>query len=60
MTKNAARDAVPIRAKRRYRPGTIALREIRRCQSGNKLLVRKLPFVRLFCLSKRTSLEVPS
>lgn len=36
---------------RRYRPGTVALREIRKYQSGQKegtrLLIRKLPFQRL-------------
>ncbi|KZO90377.1 histone-fold-containing protein [Calocera viscosa TUFC12733] len=32
---------------RRYRPGTIALREIRRYQKGTQLLIRKLPFQRL-------------
>jgi histone H3 len=33
--------------RRRYRPGTIALREIRRYQRGTNLLIRKLPFQRL-------------
>ncbi|KAF4333041.1 histone H3-like centromeric cse-4 [Fusarium beomiforme] len=42
-----AGDPVPVRAKRRYRPGTVALREIRQYQSGTKLLLRKLPFARL-------------
>ncbi|KAH8046422.1 hypothetical protein JL721_12398 [Aureococcus anophagefferens] len=31
----------------RYRPGTVALREIRRYQKSTELLVRKLPFQRL-------------
>ena len=31
----------------RYRPGTVALREIRRYQKGTELLLRKLPFARL-------------
>ena len=31
----------------RYRPGTVALREIRRYQKSTKLLIRKLPFQRL-------------
>lgn len=31
----------------RYRPGTVALREIRRYQKGTELLLRKLPFQRL-------------
>ena len=29
---------------RRYRPGTVALREIRRYQKSTELLIRKLPF----------------
>ncbi|KAF1931058.1 histone-fold-containing protein, partial [Didymella exigua CBS 183.55] len=33
--------------KRRYKPGTIALREIRRYQKDCELLLRKLPFQRL-------------
>ena len=31
----------------RYRPGTVALREIRRYQKSTELLLRKLPFQRL-------------
>ena len=31
----------------RYRPGTVALREIRRYQKSTELLIRKLPFARL-------------
>ena len=31
----------------RYKPGTVALREIRRYQKSTKLLIRKLPFARL-------------
>ena len=34
------------RAKKRYRPGTVALREIRRYQKKTELLIRKLPFQR--------------
>lgn len=30
-----------------YRPGTVALREIRRYQKSTELLIRKLPFQRL-------------
>ena len=37
----------PVRAKQRYRPGTVALREIRRYQRTTELLIRKLPFARL-------------
>ncbi len=32
---------------RRYRPGVVALREIRKYQNSTKLLIRKLPFQRL-------------
>ena len=32
---------------RRFRPGTVALRQIRRCQKNTELLIRKLPFLRL-------------
>ena len=31
----------------RYKPGTVALREIRRYQKTTELLIRKLPFSRL-------------
>ncbi len=33
--------------KRRYRPGTVALKEIRKYQRSTELLIRKLPFQRL-------------
>ena len=32
---------------RRFRPGTVALREIRKYQKGTELLIRKAPFQRL-------------
>ena len=35
------------KVRRRYRPGTVALREIRRYQKTTNLLIRKLPFQRL-------------
>ena len=37
----------PTKKPRRYRPGTVALREIRRYQKSTELLIRKLPFQRL-------------
>jgi len=37
----------PGRGKRRYRPGTLALREIRHYQKTTDLLLRKLPFARV-------------
>ncbi|KAJ9502112.1 centromeric DNA-binding histone H3-like protein cse4 [Exophiala xenobiotica] len=40
-------DPIPTRKKHRYRPGTIALREIRRYQQSTDLLILKLPFARL-------------
>ena len=52
----APRFHLAVRAKRknndikrvhRYRPGTVALREIRRYQCSTDLLIRKLPFQRL-------------
>ncbi|KAI6477635.1 histone H3-like centromeric protein hH3v, partial [Pyricularia oryzae] len=42
-----AGDPIPQKKPRRYRPGTVALREIRRYQKSTSLLMRKLPFARL-------------
>jgi len=36
-----------IKKPHRYRPGTVALREIKRYQKSTNLLVRKLPFQRI-------------
>jgi histone H3 len=36
-----------VRKPHRYRPGTVALREIRRYQKSTELLIKKLPFERL-------------
>lgn len=36
-----------VKKPRRFRPGTVALREIRRYQKSTELLIRKLPFQRL-------------
>ena len=36
-----------VKKPHRYRPGTVALREIRRYQKTTELLIRKLPFMRL-------------
>ena len=41
------RKATGVKRPHRYRPGTVALREIRRYQKSTDLLVRKLPFQRL-------------
>ncbi|KAK1828850.1 putative histone H3-like centromeric protein cse-4 [Podospora conica] len=40
-------DPVPQGKRFRYRPGTVALREIRQYQKSTDLLVAKLPFARL-------------
>ena len=49
--KDGSRHSVPstggVKKPHRYRPGTVALREIRRYQKSTELLVRKLPFQRL-------------
>ena len=37
----------PIKKPYRYRPGTVALREIRKYQSSTELLIRKVAFQRL-------------
>lgn len=36
-----------VKKSSRYRPGTVALREIRKYQKSTELLIRKLPFQRL-------------
>jgi histone H3 len=36
-----------VKKPRRYRPGTVALRQIRQYQKSTELLIRKLPFQRL-------------
>ena len=47
--KKASTGAAKTGVKRahRFRPGTVALREIRRYQKGTELLLRKAPFQRL-------------
>ncbi|KAJ7498819.1 histone H3 [Mycena latifolia] len=45
--KSAAAPAAAAPKKKRFRPGTVALREIRRYQKSTDLLLRKLPFARL-------------
>ena len=51
LTNMAARMNAPeyggIKKPHRYRPGTVALREIRKYQKSTELLIRKLPFQRL-------------
>jgi histone H3 len=49
----AARKSTPVvdsqgaKKQHRFRPGTVALREIRKYQKSTDLLIRKLPFQRL-------------
>jgi len=38
-----------VKQSRRYKPGTVALREIRKYQRSTDLLILKLPFARLVC-----------
>ena len=51
LATKAARKNAPatggVKKPHRYRPGTVALREIRRYQKSTELLIRKLPFQRL-------------
>jgi histone H3 len=45
--KTAAPSTGGVKKPHRFRPGTVALREIRRFQKSTELLIRKLPFQRL-------------
>uniref|UniRef100_A0A2K6A1X4 Histone H3 n=1 Tax=Mandrillus leucophaeus TaxID=9568 RepID=A0A2K6A1X4_MANLE len=51
LATKAARKSAPstggVKKPHRYRPGTVALREIRCYQKSTELLIRKLPFQRL-------------
>ena len=51
LATKAARKSAPssggVKKPHRYRPATVALREIRQFQKGTQLLIRKLPFQRL-------------
>jgi len=51
LASKAARNSAPatggVKKPHRYRPGTVALREIRKYQKSTDLLIRKLPFQRL-------------
>ena len=51
ISNKAARRISPlqlaIKKPHRYRPGTVAIREIRKFQKSTDLLIRKLPFQRL-------------
>uniref|UniRef100_A0A8C6BGU1 Histone H2A/H2B/H3 domain-containing protein n=1 Tax=Monodon monoceros TaxID=40151 RepID=A0A8C6BGU1_MONMO len=68
LATKAARKSAPatggVKKPHRYRPGTVALREIRRYQKSTELLIRKLPFQRrarpTWWGSSRTPTCVPS
>ena len=48
LASKAARTATPgVKKAHRFRPGTVALREIRRYQKSTDLLIKKAPFQRL-------------
>lgn len=50
LATKAAKKTQPstgVKKPHRFRPGTVALREIRRYQKSTELLIRKLPFQRL-------------
>eukprot|EP01110_Echinostelium_bisporum_P002827 TRINITY_DN16_c0_g2_i1.p1 TRINITY_DN16_c0_g2~~TRINITY_DN16_c0_g2_i1.p1 ORF type:complete len:138 (+),score=68.55 TRINITY_DN16_c0_g2_i1:31-444(+) len=52
VASKASRKSTPssaggIKKPHRFRPGTVALREIRKYQKSTELLIRKLPFQRL-------------
>ena len=51
LASKAARKSAPatggVKKPHRYKPGTVALREIRRYQKTTELLIRRLPFQRL-------------
>ena len=55
LAAKAARKSAPaaggVKKPHRYRPGTVALREIRRYQKSTELLIRKLP-----CVPSQTAL----
>jgi len=48
LVKKAPRPSLGgVKKAHRFRPGTVALREIRRFQKSTELLIRKVPFARL-------------
>ena len=59
LASKAARKSAPstggVKKPHRYKPGTVALREIRRYQKSTELLIRKLPFQRLVRFHSRRS-----
>eukprot|EP00695_Tsukubamonas_globosa_P001336 TRINITY_DN2341_c0_g1_i1.p1 TRINITY_DN2341_c0_g1~~TRINITY_DN2341_c0_g1_i1.p1 ORF type:complete len:163 (-),score=61.25 TRINITY_DN2341_c0_g1_i1:102-527(-) len=61
LATKAARKSAPaaggIKKPHRFKPGTVALREIRRYQKSTELLIRKAPFQRLV---RELAQETPS
>jgi histone H3 len=47
QAKKTSASSGGVKKPHRFRPGTVALREIRRFQKSTELLIRKLPFQRL-------------
>ncbi|CAF3650508.1 unnamed protein product [Fusarium graminearum] len=47
ISRKSAPSTGGVKKPHRYKPGTVALREIRRYQKSTELLIRKLPFQRL-------------
>nr|XP_053639408.1 histone H3-3-like [Cherax quadricarinatus] len=45
--RQSSKSSGEVKRKHRFRPGTVALQEIRRFQKGGELLVPRLPFSRL-------------
>ena len=67
LATKAARASAPtaggVKKKHRYRPGLVALREIRHYRKTTELLIRKLPFQRLVrevCADFRDDLRLQS
>ena len=62
LATKAARKSAPatggVKKPHRYRPGTVALREIRPYQKSTDLLIRKLPFQRLVRGLLRTTRQI--
>ena len=47
IARKSAPTTTGIKKPHRFKPGTVALREIRKYQKSTELLIRKLPFQRL-------------
>jgi histone H3 len=45
--KKSTFNSIELKKSHRYKPGTVALREIRKLQKSTELLIRRLPFQRL-------------